>query len=108
MQIPIQITTRRKFLTCSLRSLAAIGAASVAGRLSQVNALAATSCPTDYKALVCVFLFGGNDGNNTVVPISTPTGNPNNSYSVYSGVRKGLALPLSGAGSLLPIGTSKG
>ena len=22
----------------------------------------------DYRALVCVFLFGGNDGNNTIVP----------------------------------------
>src|SRR5258705_391391 len=57
----MQTPSRRTFLTCSLRSLAAIGAASVAGRLSQVGALAATSCPTDYKALVCVFLFGGND-----------------------------------------------
>ncbi len=75
------------------RSLAAIGAASLAGRLSQVNALAATACPSDYKALVCVFLFGGNDCNNTVVPISTPTGNPNNSYAKYAAVRAGLALP---------------
>src|SRR5215831_939535 len=24
--------------------------------------------PSDYRALVCVFLAGGNDGNNTVIP----------------------------------------
>jgi uncharacterized protein (DUF1501 family) len=87
------------------RSLAAIGAASLAGRLSQVNALAATGCPSDYKALVCVFLFGGNDGNNTVIPISTLHSNPANSYANYATIRAGLALPQS---SLNSINTSKG
>jgi uncharacterized protein (DUF1501 family) len=99
------IPSRRNFLKISCRSLASLGAAGLMSRFSQVNALAQSACPTDYKALVCVFLFGGNDGNNTVIPISTPAGNPNNSYSVYAGVRKGLALPLA---SLLPIATSKG
>ena len=51
------------------------------------------ACPSDYKALVCIFLFGGNDGNNTVIPISTPKSNPNNSYANYAAVRGGLALP---------------
>jgi len=88
------------------RSLAAIGAASLAGRLSQVNALAASpACPSDYKALVCVFLFGGNDGNNMVVPISTPRSNAANSYASYAAVRAGLALPQA---SLNSIQTSKG
>jgi uncharacterized protein (DUF1501 family) len=106
MQIPMQIPSRRKFLTCSLRSLAAIGAASVAGRLSQVNALAATSCPSDYKALVCVFLFGGNDGNNTVIPVSiSQKTNPVNSYANYSKARGGLALPQA---NLHMINTSQG
>ncbi len=95
---------RRDFLKLGLRSLSAIGAASVVGRLSQVNALAQTACPTDYKALVCVFMFGGNDGNNTLVPVSTPS-NPNNSYSNYATIRGGLALPQT---SLNMIGTSKG
>ena len=69
----MQIPSRRNFLTLGARSLAAIGAASVAGRLSQVSGLAQTACPADYRALVCVFLFGGNDGNNLLVPISTPS-----------------------------------
>src|SRR6266478_4000910 len=102
----MQTPSRRTFLTCSLRSLAAIGAASVAGRLSQVSALAATACPTDYKALVCVFLFGGNDGNNTVIPVSiSPATNVVNSYANYAKVRGGLALPQA---SLRLVNTSQG
>ena len=40
----------------------------------------------DYKALVCVFLFGGNDANNTLIPFDT-TG-----YGQYSATRGPLAL----------------
>ena len=99
------IPSRRKFLRISCRSLGTLGAASLMSRFSQVNALAQDSCPADYKALVCIFLFGGNDGNNTVVPISTPGSNPANSYSKYAQVRGGLALPTAG---LNVIGNSKG
>lgn len=48
---------------------------------------------TDYKALVCIFLFGGNDGNNMVVPIDSR-------YAGYQSVRGPLALPMS---QLLPL-----
>jgi uncharacterized protein (DUF1501 family) len=48
---------------------------------------------TDYKALVCIFLFGGNDGNNMVVPIDSR-------YAGYQSVRGPLALP---QGQLLPL-----
>jgi uncharacterized protein (DUF1501 family) len=106
MQNPFtQMPSRRKFLAWSGRSLAAIGAASLAGRLSQVSGLAQTACPSDYKALVCVFLFGGNDGNNLLIPISTPNSNPANSYAKYAAIRAGLALPQA---SLNSINTSKG
>ena len=101
----MQMPSRRQFLALGGRSLAAIGAASLAGRLSQVSGLAQTACPSDYKALVCVFLFGGNDGNNMVIPISTPNSNPANSYASYATVRAGLALPQA---SLNSINTSKG
>ncbi|HTS48420.1 MAG TPA: DUF1501 domain-containing protein [Bryobacteraceae bacterium] len=40
----------------------------------------------DYRALVCVFLFGGNDSNNTVVPMDD-TG-----YKAYMSLRGSLAL----------------
>ena len=43
---------------------------------------------TDYKALVCVFLFGGNDSFNMLVPRS------NAEYNVYAQSRQNLAIPL--------------
>src|ERR1700733_6721508 len=98
------IPSRRKFLTIGCRSIGTLGAATLMSRFSQVNALALSSCPADYKALVCIFLFGGNDGNNTVIPIITPS-NPSNSYSNYAQIRGGLALP---AADLNVIGNSKG
>jgi uncharacterized protein (DUF1501 family) len=101
----MQSPSRRKFLALSARSLASIGAASLAGRLSQVSGLAQTACASDYKALVCLFLFGGNDGNNLIVPISTPKSNAANSYANYAAVRAGLALPQA---SLNSINTSQG
>jgi uncharacterized protein (DUF1501 family) len=38
----------------------------------------------DYRALVCVFLFGGNDSNNTVIPMD--------SFQAYTSIRGSLAL----------------
>jgi len=64
-------------------SAAAWGFAGSLGRFGMVNALAQSSTP-NYKALVCIFLFGGNDGNNLIVPMS--------SYSSYAGIRGPLAL----------------
>ena len=40
---------------------------------------------TDYKALVCIFLYGGNDYANTLVPIDAA------SYAAYAGMRPTLA-----------------
>ncbi len=82
------IPSRREFLR---NSLAATG---VLGTLGQMNALAATS--SGYQSLVCIFLAGGNDGHNTVIPISTARQN----YNLYQTARQSLALPQS---SLLPI-----
>ena len=41
----------------------------------------------DYKALVCVFLYGGNDGLNTIVPTDPAR------HAQYSAVRGALAIP---------------
>jgi uncharacterized protein (DUF1501 family) len=53
-----------------------------------------TARAADFKALVCVFLYGGNDGMNTVVPMD------NARYADYAKVRAGLALPQSSLGRL--------
>lgn len=89
--------TRREFLrhTSSCIGYALGASAFVAGvqRFSLINALAQGA---DYRALVCVFLAGGNDGNNTVVPTSTTE------YDAYAAVRaaSGLAIPRD---TLLPV-----
>lgn len=41
----------------------------------------AQSAPSDYKALVCIFLFGGNDGNNMIIPADAA------GYAAYSAIR---------------------
>src|SRR5213083_2625664 len=79
---------------------AAVGATafvSTVWDLRLVNAAAAANiskfdpAATDYKALVCLFLYGGNDANNMVIPYDQPN------YDVYAAARKdpadgGLAL----------------
>jgi uncharacterized protein (DUF1501 family) len=72
--------TRRGFIQ--------IGAASV-GSLAlrpfgMLPALAQSG--PDYRALVCVFLFGGNDSNNTVVPLDDAN------FKAYTSIRGSLAL----------------
>jgi uncharacterized protein (DUF1501 family) len=57
--------------------------------LGAIGALAPlrTARAADFRALVCVFLYGGNDGMNTVVPLDASR------YADYARVRAGLALP---------------
>jgi uncharacterized protein (DUF1501 family) len=94
--------SRRDFLRrtgCTAASVAAITAG--LDRLGMVNVLAA---PSDYRALVCVFLNGGNDSHNMVVPLEA-TGPF--AYSGYYAARSpfGLAIPSTGAPgtALVPI-----
>jgi uncharacterized protein (DUF1501 family) len=84
--------SRRDFLKRTCCTAAAGFAAASFNRFGLVNALAQGT--QDYKALVCVFLFGGNDSNNMVVPFSS------SGYASYQSIRSVLALPQN---SLLPI-----
>ena len=88
------IRSRREFLRDAIRSVSAVGALGALGKLGQINAMAAGG--SGYQALVCIFLSGGNDGHNTVVPIATAQ----QSFSVYQSAQGALGLAPS---SLLPI-----
>lgn len=80
---------RRQFL----KVVSAAGASGLGlGTLASLNAAAQTA--PDYKALVCLFMFGGNDGNNLLVPRDSAE------YSQYARIRSNLALPRD---TLLPI-----
>lgn len=92
--------SRREFLKrsgCTALGLAA--ASSGLETLGLMNAYASSVsplAPTDYRALVCLFLNGGNDSNNTIVPMDA-TG-----YNDYSTARASAGLALA-QGSLLPV-----
>lgn len=78
---------RREFL----RRASAVGIAGTAApwalSLAGIGEAAAATVPGDYKALVCLFLYGGNDYGNTLVPYDQP------SYDAYAAIRQTLATP---------------
>ena len=55
----------------------------------------AAAVPSDYKALICIFLNGGNDANNLIIPTGA-------AYTTYASQRGVLALPSSNLLSLSP------
>jgi uncharacterized protein (DUF1501 family) len=78
--------SRREFIQLG----AAFGMLASLGHLNLTPAMPVQ----DYKALVCLFMFGGNDGHNMVVPLN------GTQYNAYQTARAELALP---ANQLLPI-----
>jgi len=60
---------------------------------------------SDYKALVCVFLNGGNDGNNMLVSLDQYNGPAGSLVEGYSNVRaaSGLAIPQASLHAISPV-----
>ena len=95
---------RRRFIG---QCCAAVGLTGMASTLASLRATAAAAdipsgssipptaaaVPTDYKALVCIFLSGGNDASNLIIP-------NDGGYNAYASARSALALPQS---VLLPL-----
>src|SRR5262245_34313505 len=83
---------RRRFI----KAAAAGGLAYAFGRVPDTVMAQMVSAGdfTDYKALVCLFMFGGNDSWNMVVPSSDAE------YAVYQASRQTLAIDRT---TLLPI-----
>jgi len=77
--------TRRQFLRQA--ACAAVGTAAITNTIWDLRLVraATTASFSDYKALVCIFLFGGNDANNLIVPTDTA------SYNAYATARGNLA-----------------
>ncbi len=72
--------SRRNFIRIGTASLGTLALR----RFAEIPALAQTA--SDYRALVCVFLYGGNDSNNTIVPMDDA------SYKAYLAARGSLAI----------------
>ena len=91
-------TTRRAFIRQT--ACAALGTAGILNTIFDLRKLsAATTDLSDYKALVCVFLFGGNDANNCVVQHDA------SGYASYAAARGVLAIPQD---QLLPLALQGG
>jgi uncharacterized protein (DUF1501 family) len=90
--------SRRQFLkTASLASMAGFTVSPFLLELNGLAALAQESSGSDYRALVCVYLQGGNDGHGTVIATDAA------SFAAFTQARSGapgLAYPMS---ELLPI-----
>src|SRR2546421_7577864 len=85
--------SRREFIRQA--ACAAVGTAAMTSAIRDLrfmNAAVAQSNISDYKALVCIFLSGGNDSNNLIIP-TIPS-----EWANYATIRgSNLAIPLSGA-----------
>ncbi len=93
---------RRRFLKQTAKaSLLGSGMGAMGGKLNIMSsALAATgdyAGLTDYKALVCIFLYGGSDSYNMFIPYDT------GGYQEYTQARGDLSLPRD---TLLPTNDS--
>lgn len=90
--------SRRQFLrTASLATMSGMYASPIILGLNSLAAMAQGNGASDYKALVCVFLQGGNDGHGTVIATDSE------SFAQFTQARSGapgLAYPLA---NLLPI-----
>ena len=86
-----EISRREFFRQAGCAALGTAASANMIRDLRILNAAATLAYPADYKALVCIFLSGGNDANNLVVPtIQTE-------YDNYAALRGGiLAIPRAG------------
>ena len=68
------------------RMIAGFTSAALLARLGRMNAFSQSTSP-GYRALVCIFLAGGNDGHNTIIPLTQAQ------LNAYRAARGSLALP---------------
>jgi uncharacterized protein (DUF1501 family) len=92
-------STRRTFIRQA--ACAALTTTGILNTIFDLRKLSAVTLPAgaDFKALVCLFLYGGNDANNVIVPHDA------SGYAAYAAARGLLAIPQE---SLLPLTLQNG
>ncbi len=106
-KVDLSNISRRAFIRqAACASVGTLAMTSAISQLRFMNAAVAQSNITDYKALVCIFLQGGNDSNNMIIPTTS------SQYNNYASIRTPiLAIPQSailGVTSLNPDGNTYG
>lgn len=96
--------SRRSFLRGSSGGLAFMAAATTLKRWVGEASAATLAGYAGYRAAVCVFLLGGNDSNNMLIPTATNAGGTG-AYDHYARARPNIAIPL-GSGLGINPGTS--
>lgn len=90
--------TRRQFLKTAAAA-GVVGAATNPWLQMQAMAQTASADATDYKAMICLFLYGGNDGNNLLLPYETAD------YALYAKARSNLAIARNEQSFIMPSNT---
>ena len=85
MSTNISHPTRRSFIRQA--ACAALGTTGLLSTIWDLRRVNAATTVGDYKALVCLFLYGGNDANNVLIP------NDTTNYNVYASARQALTIP---------------
>jgi uncharacterized protein (DUF1501 family) len=104
---PLPDLSRRRFIGACCAAVGTTGMLSALAQLRAIGALVDPSPPPaapgiipsprdNYKALVCLFLAGGNDANNLIIP-NDPAG-----YAAYATARGALALKQEGLAGITP------
>ncbi len=96
-QVP-SLEARRR----ALRKIGGLTAFGLVPGLTTMLSAQTAEAAGSYKAIVCVFLFGGNDANNMIVPTDAPT------YATYLAARGGIGTTSNGALALPNAGQSGG
>jgi uncharacterized protein (DUF1501 family) len=95
--------TRRRFLgQAACASISSVSILNMLLNLRLANQAAAQAAPTNRRTLVCVFLNGGMDSFNFLVPRDAAR------HATYSVSRGNLALPLGGGGAIRPLNQAAG
>src|SRR3954464_6297451 len=98
------MTSRRHFVGQCCAAVGTTGLLSTLAQLRAIGAVASTSpgtpstaaaVPSAYKALVCIFLNGGKDANNLIIPAGAD-------YASYASQRNVIAVPNTGLLSITP------
>ena len=90
------LPSRRDFIRKACAAVGTISMSATMRDLRFINAAAAQGPFSDYKALVCIFLSGGNDANNLIIPRGAD-------YAGYQSLRGLLSIPEASLLNISPL-----